>query len=146
MNVDELKTHCSHYPAATLKPFGPPGNVLAYAVGGKQFAYFKTSEPEKWRFSVRTAADRFLALTDVPGIKPARYMARFHWVTIVDVRTVPAAYLQELVAWSYNKALSSLTKRQQSAIAAHGSNDSFEPQPPRASRGKRDTRRQGEWH
>ena len=118
MNVANLKIHCSQYPAAESTLFGPPGNVLAYSVGSKQFAYFKTSEPEKWRFSVRTTSSRFLELTDTPGIKPARYMGRFHWVTVVDVRTVPVDYLKELVAWSYSKAFTSLSKRQQAAIAA----------------------------
>ena len=97
-------------PGAAAREYGPPGNVLVYAVGGKQFAYFKLSDPEKWRFSIRVTPERFLELTDVPGIKPARYMARFHWVTIVDVRSVPERYLKELVAWSYDRALASLSK------------------------------------
>ena len=46
-----------------------------------------------------------LLLDDVPGIKPARYLARFHWVTIVDVSAVPADYLMELVEWSYTAAV-----------------------------------------
>jgi predicted DNA-binding protein (MmcQ/YjbR family) len=37
-------------------------------------------------------------------------MGRYHWVTIVDVRGVPADYLGELVEWSYQKALGSLSK------------------------------------
>ena len=116
MDVEQVKQHCSAYPGATVKLHGPPGNVLAFQVGGRQFAYFKTSAPERWRFSLRTTSERFLELTDVPGIKPARYMARFHWVTIVDVATVPAGYLQELIGWSYAKALSGLSRRQQSII------------------------------
>jgi predicted DNA-binding protein (MmcQ/YjbR family) len=104
MDVAAVKEYCSRYPGTSSKLFGPPSNVLVYYAGGKKFAYFKTSEPEKWRFSLRTTPERFLALTDVPGIKPARYMARLHWVTIVDVGTVPDDYLQELIAWSYTKA------------------------------------------
>jgi hypothetical protein len=38
-----------------------------YTVGGRKFAYFKTSEPERWRFSTRVAPDRFIELTDVPA-------------------------------------------------------------------------------
>ena len=53
----------------------------------------------------------------MPGIKPARYMARFHWVTVVDVRSVPSAYLKELVDWSYRRALASLSKAKQRALA-----------------------------
>lgn len=110
MDTTRLKAYCGRFPGAISKVHGPPSNVLIYYIGGKQFAYFKLSEPEKWRFSFRTNAERFLELTGVPGIKPARYMSRFHWVTVVDVRTVPDGYLKELVAWSYDKALSALPK------------------------------------
>jgi predicted DNA-binding protein (MmcQ/YjbR family) len=116
MDVAAVKEHCNRYPGTSSKLFGAPSNVLVYYVGGRKFAYFKTSEPERWRFSIRTTPERFLALTDVPGIKPARYMARLRWVTIVDVGTIPADYLEELIAWSYTKALSSLPERRQSAI------------------------------
>nr|WP_255746345.1 MmcQ/YjbR family DNA-binding protein [Lysobacter sp. CFH 32150] len=98
-------------PGATSRLLGHPSNILVYSVGDRNFAYFKTSEPERWRFSIRVSPDRFVELTDIPGIKPARFRARYHWVTIVDVRSVPAAYLAELVEWSYNKALNSLSKR-----------------------------------
>ena len=118
MDVVAVKEHCSRRPGASSTLYGPPSNVLVYYVGGRKFAYFKTSEPERWRFSICTSPERFLELTDVPGIKPARYMARFRWVTIVDVRSVPADYLQELIAWSYAKALSGLSARRQSEIAA----------------------------
>lgn len=105
MDIAAVKEHCSRYPEASSKLFGPPSNVLVYYSNGRKFAYFKTSEPEKWRFSIRTSPERFLELTDVPGIKPARYLARFHWVTIVNVSAIPADYLQELIAWSYTRAV-----------------------------------------
>lgn len=113
MNTTQLKTHCGELPGAESLLHAPPVNVLSYKVGGKTFAYFKTSEPEQWRFSFRTTPDRFLELTGMPGVKPARYMGRYHWVTIVDVRRFPADYLLELVQWSYGKALSSLSKAKQ---------------------------------
>jgi len=110
MDTEHLKDFCGRFPGATAHLHGHPSNVLVYSVGSKNFAYFKTSDPERWRFSIRVTPERFLELTDVPGVKPARYMARFHWVTIVDVRSLPSAYLKELVEWSYNKALCSLSK------------------------------------
>ena len=117
MDVTAVKELCSRYPGVSSKLFGPPSNVLVYYAGGKKFAYFKTSDPEKWRFSICTAPERFLELTDVPGIKPARYMARFRWVTIVDVSTVPTDYLQELIEWSYTKAV---TRTKLAAIRHRG--------------------------
>ena len=68
-----------------------------YFFGNKRFAYFKTSEPDQWRFSIRVTPDRFVELTDVPGIKPARYFARFQWVSIVNSQSLFEDYLQELI-------------------------------------------------
>lgn len=117
MNVEELKSLCRTFPAANETQQNAPSNVLVYAVGGKTFAYFKTSEPEQWRFSFKVSPDRFLELTGIPGVKPARYMARFHWVTIVDVKAFPESYLTELLEWSYRTALESLSKAARRAIA-----------------------------
>ena len=112
-----LKAACLRFPGAHAVLSEAPGNVLSYRVGEKTFAYFKTSEPEQWRFSLRVTPERFLELTGVPGVKPARYMGRFHWVTIVKVGAFPADYLDELLDWSYRKALASLSKAQQAALA-----------------------------
>ncbi|WEF32723.1 MmcQ/YjbR family DNA-binding protein [Pseudoduganella chitinolytica] len=118
MTVEELQAFCRGYPGATETLHGAPSNILTYSVGDKNFAYFKTSEPEQWRFSLRVSPDRFIELTDVPGVKPARYMGRFHWITIVDVARFPAPYLAELVEWSYGKALGSLSKTRRQAFPA----------------------------
>ena len=91
--------------------------MLAYQVGGKTFAYFKTSEPEQWRFSLRVTPERFVELTGVPGVRPARYLGRFHWVTIVQPCSFPADYLDELLDWSYQKARASLSLARQAMLA-----------------------------
>ena len=120
MNVAAVKRYCAALPGATTQLSGEPWNVLVYEVGGKRFAYFKTSEPERWRFSFKVTPDRFLELTDMPGVKPARFMARFRWVTVVDVAAMPEAYLRELIDWSYRHALASLTKAKRAAALGQG--------------------------
>jgi len=116
MNVAQLKRFCRGFPSATETLYGEPWNFLVYSIGGRKFAYFKTSQPERWRFSMKVTPDRFLELTDMPGVKPARYRGRFHWITIVEVSSFPAPYLRELVAWSYERALSSLARATQVAL------------------------------
>ena len=116
MNTRQLKEFCGGLSGAEKTLYGEPSNILVYSVGGRTFAYFKTSEPERWRFSTKVTPDRFLELTDFPGVKPARYRGRFYWVTIVDVSRFPASYLTELVEWSHQKALASLRKSRQIAI------------------------------
>jgi predicted DNA-binding protein (MmcQ/YjbR family) len=118
LDVETLKTLCASLPGACSRLYGAPQNILVYAVGDKQFAYFKTSEPERWRFSFRSSPDRFLELTDIPGVKPARYMSRFHWVTVVDPASLPADYLRELVEWSHRRALASLSKARRARLLA----------------------------
>ncbi|MES2934712.1 MAG: MmcQ/YjbR family DNA-binding protein [Pseudomonadota bacterium] len=116
MNVTEVKQYCAALAGAHQTQHDAPSNVLVYKVGHKNFAYFKTSTPEQWRFSIRVTPERFLELTDQEGIKPARYMHRFHWVTIVNVKAIDAGYLRELIDWSYAKALSGLSKTRQHDI------------------------------
>ncbi len=118
MDVEQVKEYCRSFPEAMEMESGHRANVLSYKIRGKNFAYFKTSEPEQWRFSFRVTPDRFLELTDQPGIKPARYMRRFHWVTVVDVNTIDSVYLKELVSWSFSKAVASLSKKAQAEINA----------------------------
>ena len=118
MDIEQLKSFCKGFAGTTETLHGNPSNVLVYTVGAKNFAYFKTSEPEMWRFSIRVSPDRFLELTDRAGVKPARYMGRFHWITITKVHEFPDSYLTELVEWSYRKALGSLTKAKQREIGS----------------------------
>jgi predicted DNA-binding protein (MmcQ/YjbR family) len=120
MNVKQLGRFCRQLPFANERLLAPPANILVYSVDEKFFAYFKTSTPERWRFSTRVSRDRFIELTDFPGVKPARYRGRFQWITIVEVQRFPASYLTELVECSYNRAFASLSKARQMAIRASG--------------------------
>lgn len=141
MNVAQLKKFCAALPGAASRLLDEPMNVLVYSVDGKTFAYFKTSQPERWRFSFRASPERFIELTDVPGIKPARWLGRYRWVTVVDVRSVPAAYLRELVEWSHRKALDSLSRKRRSELLGHPTESTTAARPaPRAARAPR-TRR-----
>jgi len=116
MNVAQLKRFCRGFPNAIETHYGEPYNFLVYSIGGKKFAYFKTSNPERWRFSTRVTPDRFIELTDMPGVKPARYRGRYGWITIVDVSAFPAGYLRELVESSYGRAFAALSKTQRTVL------------------------------
>ena len=106
MNVAQLKRYCRGLPGAVEVDSGEPYNWLVYSVRGRKYAYFKTSEPERWRFSVRVSPDRFVELTEFPGVKPARYRGRYGWITIVNVSAFPGDYLRTLVNASYTRARS----------------------------------------
>jgi hypothetical protein len=44
MNIEAVQKFCLSFPGVIEKESGEPSNVLAYYVGDKFFAYFKTSE------------------------------------------------------------------------------------------------------
>ena len=98
-----------------------PYSILVYSLDKTNFAYFKTSEPERWRFSIKVTPDRFVELTDIPGVKPARYRGRYHWVTIVDVASFPPRYLRQLVTWSHRYALDGLSRMRMRVLVGEGS-------------------------
>lgn len=117
MDVIQTRAFCATLPGATVTEWGEPANLLAYFVGGKRFAHFKTSAPERWRFSFKVAPERFLELTDQPGIKPARWLGRYRWVTVVDVRAMPDEELRALIHWSYRAALATLSRARRRELA-----------------------------
>jgi len=110
MKLERLQALCAAFPGAEYLEYGAPSNFTVYSVGDRKFAYFKTSEPERWRFSLYAGSERFLELTDMPGIKPARYMGRHYWVTLVPPYRIDDAYLSELLNASYAKALNGLSR------------------------------------
>jgi predicted DNA-binding protein (MmcQ/YjbR family) len=116
MNTKQLQKFCANLRGTSERLLPEPYNILVYSLDKTNFAYFKTSEPEKWRFSIKVSPDRFVELTGVPGVKPARYRGRYHWITMVDVRNFPAAYLRELVVWSHQHALDNLSAARQQAL------------------------------
>jgi predicted DNA-binding protein (MmcQ/YjbR family) len=119
MNTPQLKKFCRNLPGANERLLRDPYNILVYSLDKSNFAYFKTSDPEKWRFSIKVSPDRFVELTGVPGVKPARYRGRYHWITIVDVGSFPAGYLKELVEWSYRNMLEGLSVSRRRALLAN---------------------------
>ena len=116
MNIDEAANYCLSFSGSLEKTTGHPANICTFSVAGKKFAYYKTSEPERCRFSVRVTSERFLELTDQPGINPAKYMSRFHWVTIVNIDLFDEGYLRELLEWSYRRSVKTLPKRVQAEL------------------------------
>jgi predicted DNA-binding protein (MmcQ/YjbR family) len=124
MNTRQLKAFCGGLTGSRATLYREPSNILVYSIGGKTFAYFKTSTPERWRFSTKVSPDRFVELTDYPGVKPARYRGRYGWITIVEVARFPESYLTELVEWSYERAFTSLGKARQRAIRPSDSKES----------------------
>lgn len=93
---------------------------LVFKVGGKMFACYDDSEQSTGRFSFKVDDERFLELTDQPGILPAPYLARAHWV-LVDPKKAPLdkTELGDLLRRSYELVFKKLTKKKQKEMTGN---------------------------
>ncbi len=90
-------------------------NDLVFKVGGKMFAV--TGLEEDSRYSFKVADDRFLELSDLPGFKPAPYLARAKWVQVdPSACDLPSEHLEDLIREAYEIIFGRLTKKLQREI------------------------------
>jgi len=76
------------------------GADLCFSIGGKIFAI---CDPKGGRrCSFKTTVGAFDVLTRRPGIKPAPYVGRYHWVVIEDPIAVSQEELEALIRESYD--------------------------------------------
>ena len=92
------------------------GADLVLSVGGKMFAVTPSDGSEGGRLSFKVPDERFLELTDQPGIMPAPYMARAHWISITEPQHFATSELQAFVLGSYALVRAKLTKKLQAQL------------------------------
>ena len=73
---------------------------LCFSVGKKMFAVTGMENAEGG-VSVKTTPEKFAELTERPGIRPAHYVSRYHWITVEDEKAVTADEMRQLIRESY---------------------------------------------
>lgn len=66
--------------------------VDAYSVDGRLYALFGETS-----FSFKVDPERFLELTDLEGVVPAKFMAGHKWVAVEDPKALPVAEIEALL-------------------------------------------------
>lgn len=105
------------------------GDDLVFSVGGKMFTVFSIERRALVRVSFKVDEHRFLEYTDRPGFIPAPYLARAHWVSVVDAKGQGVAALKAMIARSHELVLAKLPRKAQATLTA--------PKPRRAKAPKR---------
>ena len=116
MNFDSLRKHCATLPGATMDVKW--GADECYCVAAKMFAVFFVEGGNGRTMSFKCDPERFLELTDIPGIIPAPYLARAHWVQVTDAKALSDTDARALVARSHALITAKLARRDRDAIAA----------------------------
>lgn len=69
------------------------------------------------KMSFKCTPEKFAELVEIEGIIPAPYMARNHWVAIVEMNAMRQAELRELIEQSYQMVLDKLPKKKQAELS-----------------------------
>jgi predicted DNA-binding protein (MmcQ/YjbR family) len=86
------------------------GGVRVFSVAQtKMFALFHLDSHDGLAFKVD--ADLFLGYCDRPGIRPAPYLARAHWISMAAPYPLSDAELKELLTRSHQLVVGKLPKR-----------------------------------
>ncbi len=116
MNPEKLRAWCATLPQAASDIKW--GADLCFTIDAKMFAVFSIDSKGKvGSVSFKCDPERFLELTDQPGIIPAPYLARAHWVAIQDRRALTDEQAQTLVRRSFELIVDKLSKRRQQELA-----------------------------
>lgn len=107
---DALDAHARSLPASRVDIKW--GNDRCHLLADKMFAVFRLDEAGRPRgLSLKVEASRFLELTGLPGVHPAPYLARAHWVWFEAHDALPLSELRALLAHSHALIAAKLTRK-----------------------------------
>jgi predicted DNA-binding protein (MmcQ/YjbR family) len=115
MSFESFRAHCATLPGATMDVKWGADEV--YSVGGRMFAAFRIDDGAARSVSFKCDPARFLELTDIPGVVPAPYLARAHWVQVQRADAIGRLQMRALLDDSHARVLARLPRRTQMAIA-----------------------------
>src|SRR3954447_4892254 len=115
MSVEWIRKFCLSLPHVTEEIQWE--DHLLFKIGGKMFAVTSLG-PDGPRLSVKSTDERFVELTEIPGVIPAPYMARNHWVALERWNALRLNEIKELVQESYKLVFGKLPKKTQAALSA----------------------------
>jgi len=113
--IDWVREHCLSLPHTTEKIQWV--HDLLFCIGGKMYCVANLEpglSPTKIAF--KCTPERFAELVEIEGIIPAPYMARAHWVAMVEMDALRRSEIKDLIRNSYQLVLEKLPKKQQAQL------------------------------
>lgn len=114
MNADWVRQVCLSFPHVTESVQW--GNHLVFKIAGKIFV-IAALEPGGNFLSLKSSPEEFVELIERPGIIPAPYMARAHWVALETSRSLEAAELRQRLRRAYDLVFEKLPKKTRAQLS-----------------------------
>ncbi|WP_332875928.1 MmcQ/YjbR family DNA-binding protein [Massilia sp. S19_KUP03_FR1] len=113
MDIEAAKQLCRSFPGCVEDVKWDEN--LVFCVGAKMFAVTQVDAAAD-AISFKVEDERFLELTDRPGIVPAPYLARAKWVQVQPAAKLSDAEATVLLRRSYELVFAKLTRKLQREI------------------------------
>lgn len=115
--IDWVRACCLALPHAT-EDVQWEHNLL-FRIAGKMFC-IANLEPgiSPTKIAFKCTPEKFAELVQMEGIIPAPYMARNHWVAMIEMNALRPPEIKELIQASYQMILEKLPKSKQAALRA----------------------------
>lgn len=92
---------------------------LLFRIAGKMFCVANLeSAVSPTKIAFKCTSEKFAELVEIEGIIPAPYMARNHWVAMIEIDALRQPEIKELIQSSYQMILEKLPKNKQAALSA----------------------------
>lgn len=112
MDIEDVAAFCLALPAA--REDYKWGGVRVFSIAEtKMFAVMGLAGND---LAFKVGPDLFLGYVDRPGVRPAPYLARAHWITLSHPYPMGDEELRELLTRSHQWVVSKLPKRRQVAL------------------------------
>lgn len=114
MRDTELDALCADWPGVTRSVKWEVD--LVHSVANKMFVVMCMLGPERGRLSFKVESDRFLELSEQPGMMPAPYSARSFWISVTEPERFTTDELAGFVRGSYELVRARLPKKTQATL------------------------------
>ncbi|RMP11719.1 hypothetical protein ALP98_05363 [Pseudomonas viridiflava] len=108
-NKEDIARFCLDLPGA--REDYKWGGVRVFSVAEKKM--FAVMDLVGQDLSFKVNPELFLGYVDRPGIRPAPYLARAHWISVADLHTLSDDEVRDLLTRSHQLVVGRLPKRQQ---------------------------------
>jgi len=106
MDIERIRNFCLSLPFVTEEVKW--GHDLCFMIGGKMFCVTGFDKPLK--VSLKVPDEEFEHMSNLPGITPAPYVARYKWVLIGEPDIFNDRQWEYYLAQSYNLVKEKLPK------------------------------------
>jgi predicted DNA-binding protein (MmcQ/YjbR family) len=114
-HIDWVREFCLSLPHATEDVQWE--NNLLFRIAKKMFCIASLEPGARVKFCFKCTPEKFAELVEIEGVIPAPYMARNHWVGLVEVNALRQPEIKELIQNSYQMVLEKLPKKLQAELS-----------------------------